>query len=256
MREQKGETMNELRIFNNPEFGEVRTTEINGQPYFVGKDIAEILGYTNASKALADHIDAEDKLKNETLSSLGQRGGWLINESGLYSLILSSKLENAKRFKRWITAEVLPSIRKTGGYIAGQEELSDADLMAKALLVAQKQIEERNKQIEELQPKALFADAVSASKTSILVGEMAKLLKQNGVEMGQKRFFEWLRNNGFLIRRKGNDWNMPTQRAMEMGLFEIKETTINHPDGHISISKTPKITGKGQVFFVNKLVEA
>lgn len=248
--------MNELRIFNNPEFGEVRTTEINGQPYFVGKDIAEILGYTNASKALADHIDAEDKLKNETLSSLGQRGGWLINESGLYSLILSSKLENAKRFKRWITAEVLPSIRKTGGYIAGQEELSDADLMAKALLVAQKQIEERNKQIEELQPKALFADAVSASKTSILVGEMAKLLKQNGVEMGQKRFFEWLRNNGFLIRRKGNDWNMPTQRAMEMGLFEIKETTINHPDGHISISKTPKITGKGQVFFVNKLVEA
>lgn len=179
----------------------------------------------------------------------------IINESGLYSLILSSKLPTAKEFKHWVTSEVLPSIRKTGGYISGQETMSDSELMAKALLVAQRQIEQRDKQIAEMHPKVLFADSVCASKTSILVGELAKILKQNGVDnMGQNRLFEWLRTHGYLIRRKGNDYNMPAQKAMEMGLFEIKETVVSHADGHQTTNKTPKVTGKGQQYFVNKFL--
>ena len=200
--------MNELQVFSNPQFGELRTVELNGEPWLVGKDVAEALGYTNPSKALADHVDDEDKLNNESLLSLGQRGGWLINESGFYSLVLSSKLPGAKKFKRWVTSEVLPAIRKNGGYINGQERMAPEELMAKALLVAQRTIERQKASLDAaqeanraLQPKALFADAVSAAKTSILVGELAKLLKQNGVAMGQNRLFEWLRTNGFLIRR-------------------------------------------------------
>lgn len=245
--------MNEIKIFKNPQFGSIRTMMQGNEPWFVGKDVAELLGYANPSKALADHVDDEDKLNNESLSSLGQRGGWIINESGLYSLILSSKLPSAKAFKRWITHEVIPSIRKTGGYIEGQEHMSDADLMAKALLVAQRQIAQRDKQLQEMQPKALFADSVCASSTSILIGELAKILKQNGVATGQNKLFAWMRDNGYLIRRKGADYNMPTQRGMEMQLFEIKETVVTHADGHTSINKTTKVTGKGQVYFVNKL---
>lgn len=243
----------EIKIFKNPQFGAIRTMMQGNEPWFVGKDVAELLGYANPSKALADHVDDEDKLNNESLSSLGQRGGWIINESGLYSLILSSKLPSAKAFKRWITHEVIPSIRKTGGYIEGQEHMSDADLMAKALLVAQRQIAQRDKQLQEMQPKALFADSVCASSTSILIGELAKILKQNGVATGQNKLFAWMRDNGYLIRRKGADYNMPTQRGMEMQLFEIKETVVTHADGHTSINKTTKVTGKGQVYFVNKL---
>lgn len=248
--------MNKLIIFKNAEFGQIRTLQLNSETYFVGKDVAEALGYSNPRKALADHVAEEDKgvTKCDTLG--GKQDLSVINESGLYSLILGSKLDSAKRFKRWITHEVIPSIRKSGGYIAGQETMSDTELMAKALLVAQKQIEERNKQIETLQPKALFADAVSASKSSILVGDLAKLLKQNGVDIGQKRLFQKLRDKGFLIKQKGASWNMPTQRSMEMGLFEVKETTITHSDGHISISKTVKVTGKGQVYFVNKFLNS
>ena len=245
--------MNEIKIFKNPQFGSIRTMMQGNEPWFVGKDVAELLGYANPSKALADHVDDEDKLNNESLSSLGQRGGWIINESGLYSLILSSKLPTAKEFKRWVTSEILPSIRKTGGYIEGQEHMSDADLMAKALLVAQRQIAQRDKQLQEMQPKALFADSVCASSTSILIGELAKILKQNGVATGQNKLFAWMRDNGYLIRRKGADYNMPTQRSMEMQLFEIKETVVTHADGHTSINKTTKVTGKGQVYFVNKL---
>lgn len=245
--------MNEIKIFKNPQFGSIRTMMQGNEPWFVGKDVAELLGYANPSKALADHVDDEDKLNNESLSSLGQRGGWIINESGLYSLILSSKLPTAREFKRWVTSEVLPSIRQTGGYIAGQEDMSDADLMAKALLVAQRQIAQRDKQLTEMQPKALFADSVCASSTSILIGELAKILKQNGVATGQNKLFAWMRDNGYLIRRKGADYNMPTQRSMEMQLFEIKESVVAHADGHTTVNKTPKVTGKGQVYFVNKL---
>lgn len=153
-----------------------------------------------------------------------------------------------------MTSEVLPSIRKNGGYIAGQENMSDDELMAKALMVAQNKIAERDKQIERMKPKEIFADAVSASHTSILVGDMAKLLKQNGVEIGQKRLFEWLRENGYLIKRKGSDWNMPTQKSMEMGLFDIKESTVNSPDGSVRINRTTKVTGKGQQYFINKFL--
>ena len=255
--------MNAIHVFKNPQFGEIHTITIDGEPWLVGKEVAEALGYRNASKALSDHVDAEDKLYNESLSSLGQRGGWLINESGLYSLVMSSKLPDAKKFRRWVTSEVLPSIRKSGGYIARQESMSDTELLAKAALVAQKIIESRDARIRELEtqrkadaPKVIFADAVSASGNSILIGELAKLLKQNGAEnMGQNRLFAWLRSNGYLIRRKGTDYNMPTQRSMEMGLFRVKETAVTHSDGHVTVNKTPKVTGKGQTYFINLFLE-
>ena len=246
--------MGDLKIWENPEFVELRIVDMNGEPWMVGKDVAQALGYQNASKALNDHVDPEDKLNNESLLSLGQRGGWLINESGLYSLVLSSKLPGAKRFRRWVTGEVLPSIRKDGGYIKTAPGMTDADIMAKAILLAQKTIEGQKAQIAEMTPKALFADAVSASSTSILVGDLAKLIRQNGLDIGQNRLFDWLRNNGYLIRAKGMSWNMPTQRSMDMGLFEVKETSITHADGHISVNKTVKVTGKGQIYFVNKLI--
>ena len=247
--------MNELQIFQNTEFGSIRAIYQNGEPWLSGKDVAQALGYTNPQKALRDHVDDEDKTVNDSFTVNGTRG-ILINESGLYSLVLSSKLPGAKKFKRWITSEVLPAIRKNGGYILGQENMSDAEIMARALLVAQKTIDSKQAVIEEMTPKAVFADAVSASKSSILVGELAKLLRQNGVNMGEKRMFQWLRDNGYLIKRKGSDHNMPTQRSVEMGLFTIKETTVCHSDGHTTISKTPKITGKGQVYFLNKLISA
>ena len=244
--------MNKIKVFENPEFGSIRTVEQDGEPWLAGKDVAAALGYSNPRDAISKHVDDEDKgvAKCDTLG--GNQNMTIINESGLYSLILSSRLPTAKKFKHWVTSEVLPSIRKTGGYISGQETMSDADLMAKALLVAQRQINQRDARIAEMQPKALFADSVAASKTSILIGELAKILKQNGVEnMGQNRLFEWLRSNGYLIRRKGTDYNMPTQRAMELKLFEIKETVVSHADGHQTINKTPKVTGKGQQYFIN-----
>lgn len=247
--------MNNMQIFKNEQFGEVRVVEQNGEPWFVGKDVAEILGYSDTNKAVAMHVDDEDKkLNDKSSSSFGQRGAHLINESGLYSLILSSKLPQAKQFKRWVTSEVLPSIRKHGGYINGQESMTDEELLSKALIMAQSKIEEKTRQIERMKPKEIFADAVTASHNSILVGELAKVLRQNGIEIGQNRLFEWLRGNGYLIKRKDLDWNMPTQMAMELGLFEIKETVITHADGHTSVNKTVKVTGKGQQYFINKFL--
>lgn len=255
--------MNELKIFENPAFGKVRVVEQGGEPWFIGKDVAEILGYSNTPKAIRDHVDDEDKLAERIVLSGQNREVAIINESGLYSLILSSKMPKAKEFKRWVTAEVLPAIRKTGGYIAGSEKMSDAELMAKAVLVAQATIKERDARIKELEsdtqrmkPKEIFADAVSASDQTILIGDLAKLIKQNGHDIGQKRMFEWLRNNGYLIKRQGADYNSPTQRAMELGLFRIKETAVTHSDGHVTVSKTVKVTGKGQAYFVNKLLGA
>lgn len=249
--------MNNIEIFKSADFGEVRTLTIDDKPYFVGKDVATILGYADTNKAIAMHVDEEDKLNDKTALSLGQRGGWLINESGLYSLILSSKMPNARKFKRWVTSEVLPAIRKHGMY-ATDELLNNPDIAIQAF-TALKEERERRKQLEAKieadKPKIVFADAVSVSKTSILVGELAKLIKQNGIEIGQNRLFEYLRQSGFLISRKGNNYNMPTQHAMNMGLFEIKETSITHSDGHTSISKTPKVTGKGQVYFINKFLK-
>ena len=246
--------MNKLQIFKNEEFGEVRTVTIDNEPWFVGKDVAMALGYQNASKALSDHVEECDKLNNESLSSLGQRGGWIINESGLYALIFGSKLESARRFKRWVTSEVLPAIRKTGGY--QMQAPHGKELLALAVLEAQKTIEAQAAEIGRMKPKEIFADAVSTSHTAILIGDLAKILKQNGIETGQKRLFSWLRENGYLIKRKGTDWNMPTQKSMEMGLFEVKESTVNNPDGSVRINRTTKVTGKGQVYFVNKFLEA
>lgn len=247
--------MNEIKVFNNAEFGKIRTLNRDGEPWFVGKDVATALGYKDSVNALKSHVSDEDKGGWRITTQYGEREAVIINESGLYSLILSSKLDSAKRFKRWVTAEVLPSIRKSGGYIAGQDEMSDTELLAKALLVAQRQIEQRNAQIAEMQPKALFADAVAASHTSILIGELAKILKQNGVDIGQNRLFEALRQQGYLIRRNGTDYNSPTQKAMELGLFEVKESTVGNPDGSVRVTRTTKVTGKGQQYFINKFLK-
>lgn len=225
--------MNDLQVFKNPEFGTVRTVEVNGEPWLVGKDVAEALGYERPTDAARKRVDPEDRgvAKIETPSGIQEMT--IINESGLYSLVLSSKLPGAKKFRRWVTAEVLPTIRKTGGYAIPKDYPS----ALRALADAEEQRQALEAQAEANAPKVLFADAVATSHTSILIGELAKLLKQNGVETGQNRLFDWLRKNGYLIRRDGVDYNMPTQRSMEMGLFEIKET--------------PKVTGKGQQYFVD-----
>ena len=251
--------MSDIQIFTNASFGQVRVILIKNQPWFVGKDIAEILGYSNPQKAVRDHVDTDDKGMNEIDTPGGKQNMATINESGLYSLILGSKLPTAKKFKHWVTSEVLPQINHTGGYIPSSENDSEEDIMAKALLIAHRKIKlnnktiaEKERQLQDQKPKVLFADSVQASTTSILVGELAKILKQNRIEIGQNRLFAWLRKNGYLISRKGTDYNMPTQRSMDLELFTIKETTIDHADGHISISKTPKVTGKGQIYFINK----
>lgn len=253
--------MKSLQIFKSEEFGEIRTATIDGEPWFVGKDVAIALGYSNASKAVSTHVDTEDRIL-KTLEADSQNGNVvktqtaLINESGLYSLILSSKLESAKHFKHWVTSEVLPSIRKHGMY-AVDDLLNNPDMAIKAF-TALKEERQKNKLLQEdvkrMKPKEIFADAVSTSHTSILIGDLAKILKQNGVQTGQKRLFEWMRENGYLIKRNGADRNMPTQRSMEQGLFEVKESTVNNPDGSVRINRTTKVTGKGQQYFINKLL--
>lgn len=249
--------MNELQIFQSPEFGRVRTVSIDGEPWFVGKDIALALGYCNTKDALSRHVDAEDKGGSRITTPSGEQDMTVINESGLYSLVLSSKLPSAKKFKRWITHEVIPAIRKTGGYHIPQ---SPAEQMAQGILAAQKLLAERdatiakqNEQIAVLTPKGIFADAVTASKTSILVGGLAKLIKQQGIDIGQKRLFAWMRENGFLIK-SGTEKNMPTQRAMDLKLFEVKEGSFVDGNGVNRITRTTKVTGKGHVYFVNKFL--
>lgn len=248
--------MNNLRIFKKEGFCEIRTATIDGEPWFAGKDVADIIGYTNTPKAIRDHVDDEDKLNERIVLSGQNREVILINESGLYSLILSSKMPNAKKFKHWVTSEVLPSIRKHGVY-AVDELLAEPDMAIKAF-TALKEEREKNKLLQadnqRMKPKEIFADAVSTSHTSILIGDLAKILKQNGIDTGQKRLFEWMREHGYLIKRNGADYNMPTQKSMELGLFEIKESTVNNPDGSVRINKTTKVTGKGQQYFINKFL--
>lgn len=245
--------MNEVQLFNF-ENHEVRSLLLNNEPWFVGKDVAEVLGYAKPLNAIAQHVDKDDSLKQGLTDSLGrQQKTIFVNESGLYALIFGSKLESAQKFKRWVTSEVLPALRKTGQYQV--KELSGQELMAKALIEAQNVLAAKDKQIEEMKPKVVFADAVATSHTSILVGELAKILKQNGIEMGQKRLFAWLREKGYLIKRQGTDYNMPTQKAMELGLFEIKEGSYVNGSGVNITTKTPKITGKGQQYFINKFLQ-
>lgn len=246
--------MNEVQTFDFDGSG-IRTLTIDEEPYFVGKDVAQVLGYSNPRDAIAKHVDAEDKgvAKCDTLG--GQQNQTVINESGLYSLILGSKLPEAKRFKRWVTSEVLPSLRRNGMY-AMDELLDNPDLAINALQKLKEEREARRQlelQNEQMKPKALFAEAVETSSTSILIGDMAKLLRQNGVEVGQRRLFDWLRTNGWLMKT-GESRNMPTQKAMEKGYFEIRERTISNPDGSVRITKTTKVTGKGQVWLTNEFM--
>lgn len=253
--------MKELQIFKNEEFGEIRTVTIDNEPWFVGKDVATSLGYERTADAIRQHVESEDKGVGEIQTPGGTQNMTIINESGLYALIFGSKLESAKRFKHWVTSEVLPSIRKHGGYIDGQETMSDDELLAKALMVAQNKIAEKNRiiaqkqeRIDQMQPKEVFADAVSTSKQSILIGDLAKLICQNGHSIGQKRLFQWMRDNGYLMKQ-GSSYNMPKQKYVEQGIFEIKESTINNPDGSVRLTRTTKITGKGQIFFINKFLK-
>ena len=247
--------MTDLQIFKNPEFGEIRTLEENGKILFCAADIAKALGYANPNKAVNDHCRAITK--RSTPISGKMQGINFIPEGDVYRLITHSKLSAAEKFEKWVFDEVLPTIHKHGAYMT-PDKLEEVLLKPDTLIqLAQNLKAEQEKRralevkMEEQKPKVLFAESVEVAKTSILIGELAKLLKQNGINIGQNRLFEWLRNNGYLIKRQGSDYNMPTQRAMEMGLFEIKETTITHSDGHIHVSKTPKVTGKGQVYFVN-----
>lgn len=250
--------MNELQIFNSPEFGDIRTVEIDGKPYFVANDVAKSLGYKRPADAVTAHC--KGSVKHRCLTEGGEQEVKVIPEGDVYRLISRSKLPSAEKFERWVFDEVIPSIRKNGGYILGQETLSDEELMAKAILVAQKKIAERDKIIEKQRlkieadkPKTIFADAVSASNTSILIGDLAKLICQNGVQTGQKRLFQWMRENGYLMK-SGASYNMPMQRYIEQGLFEVKESSVQNPDGSVRVTRTTKVTGKGQLYFINKFL--
>ncbi|HDH5626882.1 TPA: phage antirepressor [Staphylococcus aureus] len=255
--------MQALQTFNFEELP-VRTLTVNEEPYFVGKDVAEILGYSNTRDALSKHVDEDDKKvltsRNTTLENLPNRGLTAVNESGLYSLIFSSKLESAKRFKRWVTSDVLPAIRKHGIYATDnviEQTLKDPDYIITVLTEYKKEKEQNlllQQQVEVNKPKVLFADSVAGSDNSILVGELAKILKQNGVDIGQNRLFKWLRNNGYLIKKSGESYNLPTQKSMDLKILDIKKRIINNPDGSSKVSRTPKVTGKGQQYFVNKFL--
>lgn len=243
----------------------INTTSINGEPYFIGKDIAASLGYSDTNKAIREHVTSDDKLTRQFSGSGQNRKMTIINESGLYDLIFDASRQGknqivrmrAKRFRHWVTSEVLPSIRKHGVYMTDEKAYDithNPNGLADLLMQAGEQLIQKNLIIKELQPKALFADAVATSDTSILVGELAKLLKQNGINVGQNRLFAWLRDNGYLISANRTDRNMPTQRSLEHGWFEIKERSFANPDGSIRVTKTPKVTGKGQQYFINKFL--
>ncbi|MDB1202770.1 phage antirepressor [Bifidobacterium bifidum] len=237
-------------------------TDEEGEPWFIAKDVCDILGMSNPSMAVialdkdeVAQIDPKDYLGSENRSNQAVN---IVSEPGLYKLIMRSRKPEAKEFQRWVTHDVLPQIRRTGGYIPTSESDSDEDIMARAVLVAQKTIKQKNQQIAEqqtriveLEPKARFADAVAASDGTCLVGELAKMLRQNGMDIGQNRLFRLLQADGYL-GKSGSNRNVPTQRAMDLGLFRIKETTVTHADGHTTVSRTPKVTGKGQRYFIDR----
>ena len=251
--------MNKLQIFQNNEFGQVRVINKDGEPWFVAKDVCDILEIANNRDAVSRLDDDERNTVALTDGTPGNPHQTIVNESGLYSLILGSRKPEARRFKKWVTSEVIPSIRKHGIYATDnviEQILGNPDFGIELLKTLK---DERQKRIQaeqtvELQaPKVLFADAVTASKSSVLVGELAKILRQNGIDIGQNRLFEWLRQSGYLCKT-GENFNLPTQYAMDMGLCEIKKTTINKPDGSSFVTRTTKISGRGQVYFVNKFL--
>lgn len=250
--------MQELQVFNNNEFGQLRTINIDGKDYFVGKDIALSLGYAIPSKAINTHCKGVSKMEVPTNGGIQQM--LMITEGDIYRLITHSKLPNSEKFEEWVFDEVLPSIRKHGMYATEttiDNILNNPDFGIR-LLTELKEEKAKRKTLEEEnktnKPKVIFADAVATSQTSILVGELAKILKQNDIEIGEKRLFKWLRNNGYLIKRNGSDYNMPTQKSVDLGVIEIKERAINNPDGSVRVTKTPKVTGKGQQYFINKFL--
>lgn len=243
---------NEIQTFTSEQFGTIRAASIDGEPWFVAKDVCEALGIdtSHVRRGLDD-----DEVSNLPIRQIGpEQGGkapLIVSEPGLYKLIMRSRKPEAKAFQRWVTHEVLPAIRRDGAYVASDGTEDDATLMARALLAAKRQMDANDREIAEMRPKALFADAVAASDGTCLVGELAKMLRQNGVDVGQNRLFAMLREDGFLGKSNSNR-NVPTQRAMEGGLFRIKETAITHSDGHVTVNRTPKVTGKGQRYFIER----
>lgn len=265
---------NEVQLFNHAEFGCLRAVTESDEPMFVAADACKSLDIANPRQAM-QRLDDDEKGVYSIYTPGGAQDAWCVTFPGLLNLVLGSRKPEAKAYRRWVTHEVLPAIHRTGGYMVAGVNETPEETMARALLIAQDAMRQRDERIRNLEeankvqiavivnseramremaPKALFADAVATSNSSILVGELAKILAQNGVEnMGQNRLFKWLRKNGYLM--KGGSWyNMPTQKSMEMGLFEIKETSITHSDGHITVNKTPKVTGRGQQYFVNKFL--
>lgn len=261
--------MNDLKIFKNDQFGEIRTVEENGTVLFCGSDIAGALGYSNTRDAINRHCKPEGVVKRDGVSQTTNQYGVtteqtvemkFINEGNVYRLITHSKLPAAEQFEHWVFDEVLPTIRRNGAYMTDdtlEQALTSPDFL---IQLATKLKEEKAKRIElearveQDKPKVLFAQAVETAHNSILIGDLAKILKQNGVQTGQKRLFEQLRQEGYLMKG-GNSHNMPTQRAMEMGLFEVKESTVNNPDGSVRINRTTKVTGKGQTYFISKFLK-
>lgn len=258
--------MNGIRIFNSPQFGVIRTAGTSEQPLFCLADVCHCLGLS--AKGVNQRLGDEVISNYPIVDNLGRtQQALFVNEDGLYDVILDSRKPQAKAFRKWVTSEVLPAIRKTGGYIATRAEDTPEEIMARALTIAQATLakrderlnlleaenEKQKRQITEEAPRVLFSKAVETSKRSCLIGELAKILQQNGINIGQNRLFKWLRENGYLCN-KGEMYNQPTQKAMELGLFEIKQTVINMPDGSVVVKSTTKTTGKGQVYFVNKFL--
>lgn len=239
----------DIQVFNNEQFGNVRVMSLNDEPWFVAKDVCDVLGIkTNHLREDGRGLDDDEVLSLPNWEGRGS-APLIVSEAGFYKLVMRSRKPEAKAFQRWVTHEVLPAIRRTGGYMVASQDETPEQIMARAVLVAQDTIERQKREIAELKPKALFADAVAASDGTCLVGELAKMLKQNGVNIGQNRLFSWMREHGYL-GKTGSNRNVPTQRSMEQGLFRIKETAVTHSDGHVTINRTPKVTGKGQRYFI------
>lgn len=257
--------MNQMTPFKF-EGNQVRTVMIDDEPHFVGNDVAATLGYSQPAKAIREHVNEEDKGVSKIDTPGGKQTVTVINESGVYDLIFDASRQGknadirrkATEFRHWVTNDVLPSIRKTGTYMTDEKAYAithDKDALGDLLLQAGNQLKQKDLVIQEMRPKALFADSVATSDTTILVGDLAKILRGNGVSTGQNRLFKDLRDMGYLISRKGTSYNMPTQLSMELGLFVVKETSIQHSDGHVTVNKTPKVTGKGQQYFINKFLK-
>lgn len=246
--------MNDIQMFTNDEFGTIRVADNNGEPWFVAKDVCDALGINKYRDAVS-RLDADERESVVVDTLGGKQEVSAVSEPGFYKLVMKSRKPEAKAFQRWVTHEVLPSIRKQGGYMTARADETPEQIMARALMLAKDTMDRQQREIAVLRPKALFADAVAASDGTCLIGELAKMMRQNGVHVGQNRLFEWLRRDGFL-GKTGSNYNVPTQMAMERGLFRIKETAVTHSDGHVTVNRTPKATGRGQRYFIDRYCKA